>query len=497
VITISHTHAGTVILGSARGDGVYEIAHRCGFIYTRTAGIHLRNSRDKDANQETIEACAAQLRAAGFEVSIDVDNTPRPAADREQDRHRRAAGRAQRLDKRAEQTAARANTAEAAARRVLDHIPAGQPMLTDHHSYSRDRNTRERALRRDDQARELSRTADAFADRAAAVRAHDAADTPRVITRRIDRLEAEQRRWQRNLDSAGASTGQAWREKAVRQIARLAEQIAHERAKLGDLADTGRFVAWGPHSIARHDVVKVGGSGWFRVTRVNAKTVSLDTDAWPKTIRYDKIFGRRRDGWQCDTPHGEPWPQADAVAVARWARTAQALHDNRPGSDEAQPDAALARRAMRLVHGLPGSACDPEVAAFSPDPDDPDTLADRRRLAVAYTGVYDRLRGGEPPEDIAASITIDPREPAWRMPAGEPVDRHPQQLHPGDIIAGIWDTGAGSRRLRQSFAGPLAHVGDVHDRGRYGQWLRLTLADGTDHDAETVQWLAVHCCPAR
>jgi hypothetical protein len=41
---------------------------------------------------------------------------------------------------------AEAKQREDAARTVLDHIPLGQPYLTDHHSYGADRRRRERAF---------------------------------------------------------------------------------------------------------------------------------------------------------------------------------------------------------------------------------------------------------------------------------------------------------------------------------------------------------------
>ncbi|RSM47777.1 hypothetical protein DMB66_47475 [Actinoplanes sp. ATCC 53533] len=126
------------------------------------------------------------------------------------------------------------------------------------------------------------------------------------------------------------------------------------------------------------------------------------------------------------------------------------------------------------MHGLTTTACEAEVAAFTPDPDDPDTLAEPRRLALGYLSVYDRLQAGEAPADISGGLTVDSREPVWRMPAGEPVDRHPQQLHAGDIIAGIWNRGPSGRYLCQSFAGHVKHIGEVHDRGQYGRWVHLT-----------------------
>jgi hypothetical protein len=252
-------------------------------------------------------------------------------------------------------------------------------------------------------------------------------------------------------------------------------------------------VAWGPNSVTKGDAVNVSGHGWYLVARVNRKSVSLVSDDWPKTASFDKIFGRRRDGMQQDTPNGEAWPEATAIAVARWTRHLRAASPVRYDA-AAQLHTAYVGKAQRLVHGLPMTAGNPEVRAFTPNLDDPHTLADRRRLAVAYLGVFDRLVAGDTTTDIAASITVDPWQPTWRMPDGEPVDRHPQDLHPGDIVAGIWDRGRTGRELWRSFAGPVAAISDVEHRHESGDWVTVTLSDDTERELKTHEWLAVHCC---
>ncbi|MFF5230255.1 DUF3560 domain-containing protein [Dactylosporangium sp. NPDC000521] len=494
MIVISHTHAeGTILSGSRRGDGVYDIVKLHGFRYSSQVGIHIRGSRDKDAQRWRIDAAAAALRERGHEVTVDIDDVWRPAADREAARSERAEERADRLDDRAGAAVGRRDARQAAADRVLDGIPAGQPELPGHHSYPADRRRRERAWNNLDQALVEDRTAGLLAGRADAVRAHDAAkENPRAVMRRIERLQADQRRWQREHDHPGA--GDAYRQRAQRELDRLGEDIVHQQAKLGAAAATGAFVAWSSANVAKGDLVKVGGHGWYRVTRVNRKTVSLDNDQWPQRITFDELFGRRRDGQQWDTPNGEPWPVELAVAVARWhryLRTAAAAGYDEP----ARTPARHVGYAQRLVHGLSLTASDAEVAAFRPDPDDPATLADRRRLAAASLAVFERLEAGETVPDIAASLTVDERPPVWRMPAGDPVDRHPQDLHPGDIIAGIWDRGYDGRRLWPHFAGPVATVSGIDRRREAGDWVTVALTDGTSRELRTSQWLAVHCCP--
>ena len=67
-------------------------------------------------------------------------------------------------------------------------------------------------------------------------------------------------------------------------------------------------MAWGPDNVVKSECVKVSQFGRYRVTRVNRKSVSLDSGRWPQRITFDEVFGRRRDGLQLDTPNGEPWP---------------------------------------------------------------------------------------------------------------------------------------------------------------------------------------------
>lgn len=501
MITIRHSRAdGTLIEGSRRGDGVYEIARANGFTYFPSLGmIGIRGSRDKPAQTTRINAAADALRAAGHEVTVDVDDTPRPVAEVEADRADRAAGRADRLDERAGLAAGRGAARQAAAESVLDRIPFGQPMLVDHYSYTGDRNRRERACANMSKAITEGRYAAELAGRADAVRANeDAKDNPRAIMRRVERLQADLRRWQRELAEAQAgAASDTYRARVQSEIDQLTEDIAHQEAKLADRSASGEFVAWGPNNLAKGDLVQVGGHGWYRVTRVNRKTVSLDSDRWPQKAPFDEIFGRRRDGIQYDTPNGEPWPVTLAIAVTRWG---QLVRDGRAsGYDRDQVVRARhVAYAQRLVHGLDLSAADAEVVAFAPD--DGDTTA-RRELAAACLSVYDRLAAGEPAPDIAATLTPQGR-PTWRLPDTAPQDRRAcpgwphvegqQFVAAGDLIAWVWDRSSHGRIPWRGFVGPVADVSAPKDRSERGVWVTITLADGTARDFETAQWLAVY-----
>jgi uncharacterized protein DUF3560 len=501
VITISHTHAdGTVLSGSRKGDGVYDIVKAHGFRYSPQVGIYIRGSRDRDAQRWRIDAAATALREAGHEVTVEVDDQWRPAAEREAARTERADDRAERLDERADKAAERRDARQAAADRTLDAIPFGQPMMPGHHSYKADRNRRERAWNNMDKALTEDRKATHLAERADGVRGNDAAkDNPRAIMRRIERLKADLRRFERELAAAQeAKASDSYQQRLRRDIDRLIEDISHQQSKLTDRAETGAFVAWGPDNLAKDDRVRVRHFGWYRVTRVNRLSVSLDNDRWPQRITFDQIFGRRRGDLQYDTPNGQPWPVALAIKVARWQGLVRAA-STRSYEPQQQRQARHVGYARRLVHGLPLGASDAEVDAFWPtDPgtpdDDRETLDLQRELAAAYLAVYERLEAGELVPAIVASLTPHPGAAGWRMPAGDPVDRHPQDLHEGDIVAGVWQNGGlGGRELWPHFAGPVAHVGPVADRRERGDWVSVTLTDGTVHEFKTHLWLAVHC----
>jgi len=137
VITISHNHAeGAILSGSRKGDGVWEIVRQHGFRASPEVGLYIRGSRDRDAQRWRIDAAATALRAAGFEVNVEIDDQWRPAADREAAYTDRADERADRYDDRADAAAGRRDARHDAAHRTLDGIPGGQPMMPDHHSFS-------------------------------------------------------------------------------------------------------------------------------------------------------------------------------------------------------------------------------------------------------------------------------------------------------------------------------------------------------------------------
>jgi hypothetical protein len=103
-LLISHTHAdGTLLSGTTRADDLYPLLRSMGWLYRRSAADYrLQASLDRPAKRDRIEDTAAALRARGFAVAVDIDNTVRAAEDAEADRATRADDRADRLEVRAE-----------------------------------------------------------------------------------------------------------------------------------------------------------------------------------------------------------------------------------------------------------------------------------------------------------------------------------------------------------------------------------------------------------
>jgi len=285
-ISITHTHAdGTLIEGSRRGDGVWEILRGLGanWRYFRSLGqIGLGQSRDRAAQTWKIEQAAQALRAAGHEVTVTIDESQRrDVAEIEADRAGRAEARAERYEERAGHRNAQANTDYAKAREMAEAIPFGQPVMPDHYSYSRDVRYRERMGRTYDRAFEGMAEAERLAGRAQAAEANQAhRESIPATLRRIERLEAEARQVERRITGTGLAmhgendpaTG-AYAERLKVRAADLDGQLTYWREHVARAQAEGVKV-WGQADFTKGDFVRSGGR-WYQVERVNPKSLSV------------------------------------------------------------------------------------------------------------------------------------------------------------------------------------------------------------------------------
>jgi hypothetical protein len=498
---ITHDHEdGTVLHGSRKGDGVWEIIKEIRGWDARRGVLFVRNSRDQFARLADIQKTAEALRAAGWTVAVEVDDVWRPAAIREDARAERASARAERLGERAARQYRESDSRREAARSIGDMMPFGEPIKIGHHSEAKHR----RAFDRIDAHTRASINAWDYAQhlaaRAAGAQANEAAKhDPGAIMRRIERMEADARAWERRRVEALAGRAPRSLRRAMLEAEKLAEDISYQRAKLGKLAESGEFVAWAGEHFRKGDYAKVGGR-WCEVTRINRKGVSvLGRFSWSadvsQPVTWDEIHGRRRDGMQWDTPNGEPWPVADAVRVATWRNLVRSLGVTRDRDDQ---DAARRDRhtsaARRLVLGLPATATLAEVEAYG----EPADVAGQRARALASLAVFERLEAGETVAQVAADTApIGDTVPDWTMPEGEPVDVKASDLVPGDIVAGVYDSmWGGGNRLIPSIVGPVTAPTTTRDRHESGEWAHVTVR-GEVHEIKAWRRVAAHRRGAR
>lgn len=345
VVAISHTaEEGTVLEGTVRGDGTYEV-----MVGMRKAVGHWRwarslgmwivvSSRDRQPKQFAIDAAAKALREAGFEVEVRIDRTARPTLHAEADRAARQADRVQALQDKAARKDAKAVAADAAHERACQALPpGGEPVKIGHHSENRHRRAIEKAGDALGRSVQADRDAEHAHDRAdAAARTTDCRYGPRAVANRIDTLEAEQRGDQRILDghTRGVSrtadgevqyaethapaTGE-YRQRVLDRMTQRAGEITYwNQIRKQQIAD-GLTPGWGPADFSVGDFVRVGGLTWRQVTRVNKKSVSVVNLPHPR-LPLHTIVGKQTCRREVTTDYTVRYHEITAVMTEADAR---------------------------------------------------------------------------------------------------------------------------------------------------------------------------------
>ncbi|MFD9791320.1 DUF3560 domain-containing protein [Streptomyces sp. NPDC059070] len=323
-IEITHTRReDTLIEGTSRNDGSKEVLRTRHYAsgYTTLAKWsrnlecwYLPYSRDKQTSKPMLEALADRLRAAGFEVTVTIDETDRRSfAEAEEDRVERAEDRAERFGQYSGNAAARSEAAWKRSHDISERFHMGQPILVGHHSERRARRDHERmdtAMRTSIGERDK---AGYWADREKAAAGYEQfRKNPGRTLRRIAKLKADLRaveKWQRG-ESAKGYTRTAHSPEAVQELAteheELTEQITYWEKVIAEAEKEG-FKVWSKADFQRGDYVCHGGT-WYAVLRVNAKSVTIphihngvgqkvvhadgNRLEWTWPLPYDKVSGR-------------------------------------------------------------------------------------------------------------------------------------------------------------------------------------------------------------
>ncbi|MEU8870471.1 DUF3560 domain-containing protein [Streptomyces javensis] len=297
-VTITHTPKdGTLLDGSRKGDGVFDIVRHHGFRSFRSLGmLGIPRSRDKDADTWRINRAKTALEEAGHTVTVEIDNDDeRSFSEAEADRAERASDRSERFEDYAD-NASRSSTARLdAAHQRSERFEFGQPILVGHHS---ERRARRDAAYIDDNMRKGiadGKRAGYWQDRAeTAAKYEEFRNNPQRTLRRLERLRADLREQERHHGEA-VEKGYPSVERHARNMRRLREEIEHWEAVV-EKAKADGVKLWGPEDFAPGDFVMYLRS-WYEVVRVNPKTLSI---AWnlrlaPKQVMSaeDATFGER------------------------------------------------------------------------------------------------------------------------------------------------------------------------------------------------------------
>lgn len=309
-ITISHTRAeGTLVDGTARGDGSAHPLRANGFRWSRNLGCwYLPQSRERAAKTYRINGVEQALRAAGFEVEVRIDDAKagRTRAEIEAEANARAENRADRYAGYAANAAGRRDAAWKRADQLVGDT-MGQPILIGHHSEKTHRNRLEKAHAAERRGLRENDKATYWSNRTNAAENYQASreDIPRTL-RRLEKLRADRRRVQRRLDDP--TTVGDYRERMVAEAARLDDDIAYWQAHV-DRAEAAGVKIWGRDDFAKGDFVQIGGDRWLEVIRVNAKSLTVPAGlaavgrsvtraadnrySWNDKVTYDEVTGRK------------------------------------------------------------------------------------------------------------------------------------------------------------------------------------------------------------
>lgn len=297
-LIITHTHeAGTLIEGTARGDGSAEVLKSQRWRWGRSISAwYVPNSRDHLPQTHKINATRDALTTAGFTVTLNISTEVRDWAEVEADKIERQAARVVALEAKAERKAAADDAAYERALGTLASLPeGGEPIKIGHHSEGRHRAAiarADRAMRASVEAGDAARQARAKAD--AASHTTDARYAPATVARRIEKLSAEIRDYDRRMagredwvpDGNGghkfahvpASEAYITRIQPMRD--ETAAQLEYWKDVRAAQIAEGKAGDYSPETIAKGDLVRYRFADAAIVTRVNHKSVTIAF--WPR-----------------------------------------------------------------------------------------------------------------------------------------------------------------------------------------------------------------------
>jgi uncharacterized protein DUF3560 len=203
----------------------------------------------------------------------------------------RAEERADRFDDYAHKRGAESDAEHRKVERICDAIPFGQPILVGHHSERHARRDQERIHNGMAKAISLWKTSEHWKARAAsAIRHAEYKERPAVRYRRIKGLEADLRKFQRDLASSDADG--SWRERTARWVTHTENRLAYERAMLGEVGGIAATACKWDLQVGGRIAYRFGTAVIVRVNRKDGAVTSVSVPSgysWTTKVSVEDI----------------------------------------------------------------------------------------------------------------------------------------------------------------------------------------------------------------
>ncbi|WP_327415426.1 DUF3560 domain-containing protein [Streptomyces sp. NBC_01233] len=291
-IVISHTAPdGTLVDGDTeKGDGTGDILKRYGFRWFRSLRQYgIPQSRDRAPRVVAMEAAADELRAAGHEVTVEIDGEVRDNTTVRAAQHERLEDRREALGAKQEKLTQEAEALRRRSDAMVEHLPLGQPVMPGPRGRAH-RNLLERSVDTSIRSALTAQEAERMPARIEGSRRAEAyKERPDVTARRVDRLETELRALDRRMAGLSEHNSPRLLRQYQGERAVLVERIAGDRAVLDAAREAGTFGRYSKDNVHRDDQVKIRGQ-WRTVARANGKTVSVTTGySWTDRYGWEEV----------------------------------------------------------------------------------------------------------------------------------------------------------------------------------------------------------------
>jgi hypothetical protein len=284
-ISITHTNDdGTLVEGTARGDGSRDALRAAGCRWSRNVGAwYMPQSRGNAPWTDRIDLLAASLRDAGFPVDVEIEEYDAAAAFAARQEAREQRG--QRLSDRAARERGLGDAHDQRAHDAVADIPVGQAVAAgpngNWHRSAISRSHVNMAVAGEHHANATSAQERSDAARRQVKRR----ESPVVMGRKLQRLEADERSLKRTLETASGEYADRTRERLG--------FVQADLVFLRDAIEKTGVRKYTKDDFKKGDLALIRGR-WEIVRKANPKTLACESGySWSDNYPYLEVTGRR------------------------------------------------------------------------------------------------------------------------------------------------------------------------------------------------------------